>query len=78
MPIYEFHCAQCGQDSEVPVRTTHWEGTKCPQCGSKKLAKKLSVFASNTPAASTGTDSACATNSGGGCGCCRAGVKHSH
>ncbi|MBI4664737.1 MAG: zinc ribbon domain-containing protein [Verrucomicrobia bacterium] len=45
MPIYEFHCGQCGRDSEVLVRTSHWQGTECPHCGSTKLAKKLSVFA---------------------------------
>lgn len=45
MPLYEFHCAGCDRDSEVLVRTTRWEGTPCPHCGSVKLEKKLSVFA---------------------------------
>lgn len=44
MPLYEFHCEQCGRDSEVLVRSTRWQGTPCPRCGSTKLSKKLSVF----------------------------------
>jgi putative FmdB family regulatory protein len=46
MPLYEFHCSECEKDSEVLVRSTEWKGTACPQCGSTKLQKKLSVFAS--------------------------------
>jgi putative FmdB family regulatory protein len=46
MPLYEFHCIQCAKDSEVLVRSLDWKGTKCPHCGSEKLEKKLSVFAS--------------------------------
>ena len=46
MPIYEFSCEKCGKDSEVLVRSAKWEGTPCPHCGSTRLAKKLSVFAS--------------------------------
>jgi len=64
MPIYEFHCAACERDSEVLVRSTDWEGTRCPHCGSSRLRKKLSVFAStsggadNAPACS-GDPSSC-------------------
>src|SRR5688572_4341634 len=47
MPIYEFHCGDCQSDSEVLVRSANWQGTKCPRCGSVKLEKKLSVFASS-------------------------------
>ena len=46
MPIYEFHCAQCERDSEILVRSAEWRGTKCPHCGSTRLDKKLSTFAS--------------------------------
>ena len=47
MPIYEFHCQKCGADSELLIRSRRWEGTPCPKCGSTKLSKKLSVFASS-------------------------------
>ena len=77
MPIYEFHCAKCEKDSEILVRSSNWEGTECPHCGSKKLSKKLSVFASSAgegaaPAGKGG-------NGGGGCGGCGCrGGKHNH
>ena len=82
MPIYEFHCAKCGEDSEVLVRSTDWEGTPCPHCGSKKLSKKFSVFASSAGDSGTSeSGAACGMGmggGGGGCGCCRSGVPHKH
>ncbi|MBM3841158.1 MAG: zinc ribbon domain-containing protein [Verrucomicrobia bacterium] len=62
MPIYEFHCGQCGKDSEVLVRTTDWQGTECPHCGSTKLAKKLSVFAAGNAESSASDGPACTGN----------------
>jgi putative FmdB family regulatory protein len=46
MPIYEFHCGKCERGSEVLVRSTDWKNAVCPHCGSKKLSKKFSTFAS--------------------------------
>lgn len=73
MPIYEFHCAKCERDSEILVRSTDWKNAECPHCGSKKLTKKFSTFASansgsgNNPAPrSSGGGHSCG---GGGCGC---------
>jgi len=77
MPIYEFHCDHCEQDSEMLVRSTRWKGTKCPHCGSAKLSKKLSVFASSA-ASSGGGAPACDGKGGGGCGGCCGGGKHRH
>ena len=77
MPIYEFHCGKCEKDSEILVRSSNWEGSRCPHCGSTKLSKKFSVFASagGEGAASPGKGG----KSPGGCGSCgcRAG-KHNH
>ncbi|MGE4180972.1 MAG: zinc ribbon domain-containing protein, partial [Limisphaerales bacterium] len=47
MPLYEFHCEACSVDSEILVRSTEWKGTRCPECGSTRLTKKVSVFASS-------------------------------
>ncbi len=68
MPIYEFHCEKCGADSEILVRSADWQGTKCPHCGSAKLDKKLSTFAS----AGAGNNTSASKKSGGGRsgGCC--------
>ena len=72
MPIYEFHCGKCERDSEILVRSADWQGTKCPHCGSSKLDKKFSTFASagvgvKTPTKKYGNRKhSCG---GGGCGC---------
>ena len=76
MPIYEFHCDKCEQDSEILVRSSKWQGTKCPHCGSAKLSKRLSVFAS-AGGGGPGEAPACGTNGSGSCGCCGGG-KHKH
>jgi putative FmdB family regulatory protein len=76
MPIYEFHCEKCGQDSEILVRSSDWSGTKCPHCGSGRLGKKFSTFA----AAGGGSEAgACETGGspGRGGGCC-GGHCHGH
>jgi putative FmdB family regulatory protein len=76
MPIYEFHCEKCGSDSEILVRNADWKGTACPQCGSKRLEKKLSVFAS-----AGGAEAEPAPMCGGNprsCGMCGTGRPHSH
>lgn len=75
MPIYEFHCEKCNKDSEILVRSSKWEGTPCPKCGSKKLSKKLSTFAS-----SVASEAAAPSCSGTprSCGMCGTGKAHSH
>ncbi|MCU0783584.1 MAG: zinc ribbon domain-containing protein [Verrucomicrobia bacterium] len=77
MPIYEFHCGKCGRDSEVLVRSSRWKGTACPHCGSKKIAKKLSVFASATSGSGTNDAPACKNNPSS-CGGCCGGGPHRH
>ncbi|MSU04184.1 MAG: zinc ribbon domain-containing protein, partial [Pedosphaera sp.] len=39
MPIYEFHCEECRESSEILVRSKDWTGTTCPNCGSTELIK---------------------------------------
>jgi putative FmdB family regulatory protein len=73
MPIYEFHCGKCEKDSEILVRSTDWKGAKCPHCGSTRLSKKLSVFASGG-----GDDAPACESGGGGCGRCCGGGPHHH
>ena len=70
MPIYEFHCEKCERDSEILIRSSEWKGTKCPHCGSAKMSKKLSTFASahadgGAPSGGNGGGHCC----GGGCHC---------
>ncbi|HLX71895.1 MAG TPA: zinc ribbon domain-containing protein [Verrucomicrobiae bacterium] len=79
MPIYEFHCEKCGRDSEIIVRSSDWKGTRCPQCGSAKLEKKFSVFASAN--GGSGDGASCESGGGGGgggCCACASGRPHKH
>lgn len=73
MPIYEFHCGKCQQDSEILVRSSDWAGTKCPHCGSAKIEKKFSTFA----ASATGNTPSGKGKGGGGGHCC-GGCCHAH
>jgi putative FmdB family regulatory protein len=77
MPIYEFHCEDCNMDSEILVRSRDWNGTKCPRCGSLKLAKKFSTFASATAGAAPNPGPTSCMAKPSGCGCGRGG-PHRH
>ncbi|MBM3823295.1 MAG: zinc ribbon domain-containing protein [Verrucomicrobia bacterium] len=77
MPIYEFHCRQCDRDSEILVRSSKWEGSECPHCGSKKLEKKFSTFASSVGGAAVEPGPVC-SGVPSSCGMCGTGKPHSH
>ncbi len=62
MPLYEFTCADCGATFEELVSVTFDTlGVTCPECGSEKIEKLVSRFASGS-GGSGGTDG------GGSCG----------
>lgn len=77
MSIYEFHCEKCERDSEILVRSSDWKGTKCPNCGSTKLAKKFSVFASANAGGADEPAPVC-TGTPKSCGMCGTGRPHRH
>lgn len=45
MPLYEYHCSDCGKDYEEyrSLENRDAEG-KCPSCGGEKTERKLSLF----------------------------------
>jgi putative FmdB family regulatory protein len=43
MPIYEYRCAECGQDHEVLQKVSEPPLTECPACGKPALQKQLSA-----------------------------------
>jgi len=46
MPLFEYVCSKCGAVTELLVRRPSDEDSAaCQQCGSKKVAKKLSAHA---------------------------------
>jgi len=70
MPIYEFSCAKCGTEFDELVMSSKPEAiaqVACPECGSHKLKKKVSTFASGATGGSSGAASAasCAPSGGG-------------
>lgn len=65
MPIYEFHCSSCDSDFEELVLRLDEQslaGVVCRKCGSRRVVKKISLFAAGAGSASTsrGDASACA------------------
>ena len=44
MPIHEYRCTECGHEFEELVRNEK-QKVACEKCGSRKLERKLSVFA---------------------------------
>lgn len=45
MPLYEYECKDCLKQSEILVSNMNTK-PDCPECGSKRLAKLLSVIGS--------------------------------
>ena len=71
MPIYEFQCAKCANEFEELVMSSKPEAiakVACPECGSHKVKKKVSTFASGaiSGGSSTAASAASCAPSGGG------------
>ncbi len=64
MPLYEYECKACEHQVEIFVPTTSTTPV-CPDCGSKKLTKLLSVIGSPVVHSSAGKG---ASSEGGECG----------
>ena len=48
MPIYEYQCRACDRDFEHFAKSIQsTEPVVCPHCNSKKVEKRLSVFAAH-------------------------------
>ena len=72
MPIYEYTCSSCHGKFEQLVRSMKSadEKVKCPECGSDRTARSLSVFAVSS--ATTGpSDAPTCGRCGGAPGSCR-------
>lgn len=54
MPLYEYECKDCAQQSEILVSGLRVK-PDCPHCGSKKLNKLLSVV--GAPVINSGSQS---------------------
>ncbi|MBM4425130.1 MAG: zinc ribbon domain-containing protein [Chloroflexi bacterium] len=66
MPIYEYECADCGEEFEKLVKLSEAAAKpECPNCGGKHTQKRLSTFASHGFAKSAGGSIASCGSSGG-------------
>lgn len=55
MPIYEYVCRGCGHAfEELVMSASKRDKVKCPQCGSSKTGRQLSVFAAHETQGATG------------------------
>ena len=43
MPVYDFRCGECGNVSEVSLRSESSEVPPCPNCGSSNLERLISA-----------------------------------
>ena len=57
MPLYEFWCTECGKEYEELVAISADRNPPCPDCGSKKVERKISRIGSIG-----GTSSSCGTS----------------
>lgn len=66
MPIYEYTCRNCDAKFEQLARsmTATEVKVKCPECGSPKTARALSVFAVGAESASTKSSGSSAPSCG--------------
>ena len=68
MPIYEYRCAQCGNQFEVFVRSAaNLREVKCPQCGGQQNERSLSVFSTSKPSAGGTMAAGAPAPAGGSC-----------
>jgi putative FmdB family regulatory protein len=61
VPLYEYHCADCGSRFEVLQRMGQGpEGLECPDCGKTEVEKEYSTFASSMAGGSSLGGGGCA------------------
>jgi len=71
MPIYEYQCQSCKHAFEKLLKTMTAAKPACPECGSKKTERTLSVFAvgaESKPAAAHGPEQCGRCQHAGMCG----------
>ncbi|MCU0709077.1 MAG: zinc ribbon domain-containing protein [Pirellula sp.] len=70
MPLYEYHCETCDKEFELLIQRRD-DSPLCPECGSKKLTKLLSVIGSPVIGENAGQRSAATSETCGRPQCAR-------
>jgi len=73
MPIYEFHCADCGKSFEaLRLSASSFVSITCPSCHGANVGKEMSSFAVSAPSSGSipmcDRTGACASPNLPGCG----------
>jgi len=67
MPIYEYRCQHCHQPfQKLQPMSAGKEGVTCPSCGSRRVERQLSVFASGSQGSPATPSGGCGPSPGGG------------
>lgn len=43
MPLYEYHCTNCGENTELLQKMSDEPAKKCPHCSKDNLVKQISA-----------------------------------
>lgn len=65
MPIYEYKCESCENRFELLTTISRADEAVCPKCGSDRVRRLVSTFASRF----SGSDGSSSSSSGGCAGC---------
>ncbi len=65
MPLYGFICDECDDDfEELVMSSTKIDDVICPNCGSRKVQRQLSLVAGLNSSGGTSTSASCSTGGG--------------
>jgi putative FmdB family regulatory protein len=67
MPLYDYACQECGQQSELLVGASSQPA--CPKCGSSRMSKQLPIVAAPSRGTAISGGNPPAGSCGSGCGC---------
>lgn len=64
MPVYEYRCEECDERFEVFVRSSAQQAApSCPQCGSGKVKRAISLFGVSGTGSRGAVDASCQVSS---------------
>lgn len=72
MPIFDFECRDCGKKFDLLIANKDKDKVECPQCGSRNIKQRLSVFSTTASGGSAAVApnacQGCPSFGSGGCG----------